>query len=59
MEVQEFVVSINGANGENGIVDIKLLDKIDCTLTKSRGIIAGIGVACIAIVADHLINRWA
>jgi glycine betaine/proline transport system permease protein len=31
-------------------------------LTKAdtgRGIIAGIGVACIAIVADRLINRWA
>lgn len=31
-------------------------------LTKAdtgRGIIAGVGVACIAIVADRLINRWA
>ena len=31
-------------------------------LTKAdtgRGIIAGVGVACIAIVADRLINQWA
>ena len=59
MKVQKFVAAIDRADRQNCIVYAERLNKIDRPFTESRGIIAGVGAACIAIVADRLINQWA